>query len=148
MSTITLPVGSTLYFWDTAYRALSEHNRSSISIGTERIEQIQRMSNGTARKLYIADKINLSVSWSNLPSFSSFTVDGGWGALDIKNFYDSAYGKATFNVKVVHANSATLYTKDMYFSNCSIEMVRRNAKLTSSSTPQELWNVSIALEEV
>ena len=148
MSTITLPVGSTLYLQDTAYRALSEHNRSAISVTTNRIEQIQRMSNGTARKFFVADKIGLSVSWDQLPSYITFTVDGGWGALDIKSFYDGNYGKGTFNVRVMHANSAVLYEKVMYFTNCSIDMVRRNAKLASTSTPQELWNVNISLEEV
>lgn len=148
MSIITLPVGSTLYLQDTQYRALSEHNRSPISITTNRIEQIQRMSNGTARKFFVADKIILSVSWNQLPSYSTFTVDGGWGALDIKSFYDGNYGKSTFNVRVMHANGSVLHEKVMYFTNCSIDMVRRNAKLTSSSTPQELWDVSISLEEV
>jgi hypothetical protein len=148
MSIITLPVGSTLFLFDGQLRKLSEHNRSPISITTNRIEQVQRMSNGTARKFFVADKIGLSVSWDQLPSYSTFTVDGGFGALDIKTFYDGSFGKSTFNVKVMHANSATLYDKTMYFTNCSIEMVRRNAKLTSSSTPQELWNVNISLEEV
>ena len=148
MSFITLPVGSTIFLNDGQYRALSEHNRSPVSVSTNRIEQIQRMSNGTARKLHIADKIQLSVSWDQLPSYSTFTVDGNWGALNIKSFYDGAYGKSTFNVRVMNANSAVLYEKVMYFTSCSIEMVKRNAKLTSSSTPQELWNVSITLEEV
>lgn len=47
---------------------LSDHNREPISISTERIEQRQRMANGTMRSYHIADKLSLSVSWTMLPS--------------------------------------------------------------------------------
>lgn len=47
---------------------LSDHNRDSLSISTERIEQRQRMANGTMRSYHIADKLSISISWSMLPS--------------------------------------------------------------------------------
>jgi hypothetical protein len=50
---------------------LSDHNRESLSVSTERIEQRQRMANGTMRSYHIADKLNVSISWSMLPSRSS-----------------------------------------------------------------------------
>lgn len=130
MPALTLPVGTTVYLFDGQYRALSEHNRQPISISTNRLEQVQRMSNGTVRKFYVADKLQLSISWSMLPSYSTFTVDEKWGALDIKNFYDGAFGKSSFNVKVMHGTGSTaLYDKVMYFTGCSLEMVRRNANI-------------------
>jgi hypothetical protein len=141
----TLPVGSTLLLNNNA---LSEHNRAPISISTNRIEQTNRMSNGSLRKYFVADKLNISVSWSQLPSRASATVDTKYGALDIKDFYDSATGQGSFTVTVKHANNTTLYEKTMIFTSCNFEMVRRNAKVTPNSTPQELWNVSITLEEV
>ena len=49
---------------------LSDHNRSEISISTERFEQRQRMANGTMRSFFIADKLSISTSWSMLPSRS------------------------------------------------------------------------------
>jgi hypothetical protein len=47
---------------------LSDHNRSAMEISTERIEQRQRMANGTMRSYHIADKLTISTSWSMLPS--------------------------------------------------------------------------------
>ena len=60
---------------DLEYRfiILSDHNRAPIDISTERIEQRQRMANGTMRSYHIADKLQISTSWEMLPSrgFSS-----------------------------------------------------------------------------
>jgi hypothetical protein len=36
----------------------------------------------------------------------------------------------------------------MIFTSCSFEVIRRNAKIATSDTPQELWNVSLSMEEV
>jgi hypothetical protein len=47
---------------------LSDHNRSPIDVTTERIEQRQRMANGTMRSYHIADKLQISTSWDMLPS--------------------------------------------------------------------------------
>jgi hypothetical protein len=71
----------------------------TLSLNTERIESGQRMSNGTLRKYFVADKLNINVSWEMIPSFRNETVDGGWGAEDLKNFYESAADKL-FSKKV------------------------------------------------
>lgn len=49
---------------------LSDHNRSQIGMTNERIEQRQRMANGTMRSFFIADKLSIDTSWSMLPSRS------------------------------------------------------------------------------
>jgi hypothetical protein len=93
MSTIYLPVGSLVYLNTTI--KLSEHNRQPVSIQTNRIEKTQRMSNGTLRKFFVADKKSINISWTMLPSFSTFTVDGGYGAMDIRSFYEGTATKAS-----------------------------------------------------
>jgi hypothetical protein len=52
---------------------LSDHNRGGLSFTKERIESRQRMINGTMRSYHTADKNQLTVAWSRLPSraFSS-----------------------------------------------------------------------------
>lgn len=145
MGYITLPVGSTI---SLNSNLLTEHNRQPISISTNRIEQVTRTSNGTARKFFIADKLSVSASWTRLPSRSTFTVDGKYGALDIKDLYDGSTGQGTFTVVIKHANDSPLYSKTMYFTSCSLELVGRNARLSPADTPQDLWNVNISLEEV
>jgi hypothetical protein len=53
-----------------SFLILSDHNRSQIGMTNERIEQRQRMANGTMRSFFIADKLSIDTSWSMLPSRS------------------------------------------------------------------------------
>ena len=151
---LTLPVGSILYF-DTGTDAvtptwtkLSEHNRSPINIDVDRIEKTQRMSNGSLRKIHIADKKNISSSWSNIPTYSTMTVDGGMGAEDIRAFYLNK-GKGTFKVKISYnAVSARDEIVLASFTSCTFSISKRNVRSTMASVPQEFWDVSLSLEEV
>ena len=69
------------------WNKLTEHNRSSLELSPERIEKTVRTSNGTLRKNHIADKRKFQLSWDMLPSYRTLTVDGGWGAEDLRSFY-------------------------------------------------------------
>ena len=152
MTIMTLPVGSMLYL--NSNIKLSEHNRQPVSISTTRIEQSKRMSNGTLRKFFIADKQEIYVSWNMLPSFSTFTVDGGYGAVDLKSFYEGTAaksagalsGQSTFDVSINYGSVTRQL--EMMFTGCSFEIVRRNVKEKTGDTPQEFWNVSISMEQV
>lgn len=149
MPALILPVGSALFIQDAAgaWQKLTEHNRSPISVDTQRFEQTIRMANGSLRKLFIADKKTVSTSWSMLPSYTSMTVDGGWGAEDIKSFYLSAKGQGTFNARIAYNSSRT---EDFVasFTSCSFNIIKRNVKANAADTAQLFWDVSIALEEV
>lgn len=134
------------------FRRLTEHNRQPLSLNTERIESFQRMANGTLRKYFIADKLTLDVSWEMIPSFRNETVDGGWGAEDIKNFYESAAGRGAFRIKLnptvfsyelVEQSDGALaddYTYTMVFTSCDFTVLKRGL--------QTFWSVNISLEEV
>jgi len=139
------------------WNKITEHNRSDISISIERIEKVVRTSNGTLRKNHIADKRRFSMSWTMLPSYRTLTVDGGWGAEDLRSFYLSDDGKKEFNIRINLAKdgtdtsaSGTLYaptmaktTSELYtvvFGGCNFSVVKRGL--------QPHWNVSIELEEV
>jgi hypothetical protein len=152
MATIYLPVGSLIYLNSTI--KLSEHNRQPASIQHNRIEKTQRMANGILRKFFVADKKSINVSWNILPSFSTFTVDGGYGAMDIRSFYDGTAAKASgalsgrSNFDVTLSYGGTTQTFNMIFTSCSFELVKRNVKEVSGDTPQEFWNVSLSMDEV
>ena len=151
---LTLPVGSVLYF-DTGTDAatptwtkLSEHNRAAINLDLNRIEKTQRMSNGSLRKIWIADKKEISTSWSALPTYSTLTVDGGYGAADIKAFFLDK-GKGTFKIKISYnAVSARDEIVLASFTSCTFSISKRNIRSTTASVPQEFWDVSLSLEEV
>lgn len=153
---ITLPVGSLIYFNTTI--KLSEHNRQPVTLTPNRIEKTQRMANGTLRKFFVKDKMGIQLSWSMLPSYSTQTVDGGYGALELKSFYEGTAEKASgslsgtknFDVTIRYSGGATLVTKtyNMIFESCSFEIIKRNVKSSPSDSPQEFWNVNLAMVEV
>jgi hypothetical protein len=151
---LTLPVGS-LLFIDTGTDAttptwtkLSEHNRQPVSLDTNRIERTERMANGTMRKIFIADKYSIQCSWNTLPSTSTMTVDGGYGAEQIRAFY-KAKGIGSFKLKISYNGvSARDEIMTMSFTSCTFSVIKRNVKNSVSDAPQEFWDVSIGLEEV
>jgi hypothetical protein len=129
-----------------AWRSVTEHNRSEFSVDSLRIEQALRMSNGTLRKFHIADKKRFSVAWSMLPTYRSLTVDGYWGAEDLRQFYTSDEGKGTFRIRLNFAKDGTNQSSSGYeeytvsFTDCSFTVVKRGI--------QAHWNVSMSMEEV
>lgn len=151
---LTLPVGS-LLFIDTGTDAttptwtkLSEHNRQPVSLDTNRIERAERMANGTMRKIFIADKYSIQCSWNTLPSTSTMTVDGGYGAEEIRAFY-KAKGIGSFKLKISYNGvSARDEIITVMFTNCSFSINKRNVKMVSGVDPQEFWDVSLTLEQV
>ena len=129
------------------WNKLTEHNRSSFTMDNNRIEQVQRTSNGTLRKFFIADKKTFSVSWDMLPSYRSLTVDGAWGAEDIRSFYDTTLGQGVFKIKVNLSKTGTNDTEtvrveeyDVAFQSCSFIVLKRGL--------QPHWSVSMTLEDV
>jgi hypothetical protein len=151
---LTLPVGS-LLFIDTGTDAttptwtkLSEHNRQPVSLDTNRIERAERMANGTMRKIFIADKYSIQCSWNTLPSTSTMTVDGGYGAEQIRAFY-KAKGIGSFKLKISYNGvSERDEIITVMFTNCSFSLNKRNVKMVSGVDPQEFWDVSLTLEQV
>jgi|694.fasta_scaffold05335_16 hypothetical protein len=149
--------GST--FWESNseidWVKLSEHNRQPLSLEHNRIEKSQRMSNGTLRKFFIADKKNFSTSWDMLPSFKDLTVDGGLGAVDLQRFYSNV-GVNTFNIKIFYGRekiteSSTVDRIEYYkvnFTSCSFSVIKRNVKGKTIDPAQEFWSASISMEQV
>ena len=151
---LTLPVGSILHF-DTGTDAttptwtkVSEHNRSPINLDLLRIEKTQRMSNGSLRKVWIADKKSINTSWTALPTYTTMTVDGGMGAAGIREFY-LGKGKGSFKVKISYSGD-TLRDETFLasFTSCTFSISKRNVKTSMSASAQEFWDVSLSIEEV
>lgn len=130
------------------WRKISEHNRSPITINSQRIEKVERMSNGTLRKFFIADKKSFSVSWTVLPSYRTETADNQWGAEDLREFYKSTLGQGAFKIRFRFAkdgSSVATYEPDtngytVIFSECSFTLSKRAVNA--------FWDVSISLDEV
>ena len=143
---------------------LSDHNRSELSFSQDRIQQKQRMINGNMRSYNIADKINLSTSWQNLPSkayatnpsfdesgltdlkgtTSEFTVDGGAGGLELLEWYDNHKGPFWVFLAYDRYDNNTKYNQiiQMYFKDFNYSITKRG------SSTHDFWNINITLEEV
>lgn len=121
--------------WDG--NKISDHNRKDLSVKVERIEEKNRMANGTMRKFIIADKRTFSVSWDNLPQSHDFTVDGFWGKNEIEAFYNVHTG--AFPLKL-YFGDGTNKTYSVMLSDFSADLSKRGA--------YDFWQVSVELEEV
>lgn len=155
----------------------SDHNRQEISISQQRIENRQRMVNGTMRSYHVADKINLSVSWQNLPSRSysrnvnflstgladmaegdvEYTADGGAGGVELLDWYENHSGPFYVYLAYDKYNNMTLgnTVQDASFGYLGIYNDVRLMYFSSfehtvvkrGGTNHDLWNVSVSLEE-
>jgi hypothetical protein len=152
-----LPRGSILYIeakdllattpgTTKTWNKVTEHNRSALELSTERIERVVRTSNGTLRKNHIADKRKFQLSWDMLPSYRTLTVDGGWGAEDLRSFYFGDEGKQSFNIRVnlaktgLDQSTSGFESYTVIISSCNFTVVKRGL--------QPHWNVSLSLDEV
>lgn len=132
MATIVLPKGSILKFDGTD---ISEHNRGEITVDVNRIENSQRMHNGTMRKVVIADKLKWNISWEMLPDVDAKTVDGKWGAAALEAFYAATPGVFVLTVK----NSGVPKTYNAVITSFSKTIVKRGA--------YEAWDIDMTIEE-
>ncbi len=158
MTIITLPKGNLIRVYakdplatpaltSETWVELSDHNRSEVDVSSLRIEETQRMANGTLRKFYVNDKKMFNVSWTMLPSYRAQTADGKWGAEDLREFYKSTSGKSTFKIRLNFAKGGSkdygTANEEEYtvsFTNCSFQLVKRGVNA--------FWNVSLSMEEV
>jgi len=126
-----------------AWRKITDHNRSPISIDTERIENKKRMADGTLRRYVVAKKRSWSCSWDRVPSRNDVsggmtTADGGLAAQDIEKFHNVNDG--AFSLKITRTDGVTETDATVMITDFSKEVVKRGKV--------ELWNMSVTLEEV
>lgn len=162
----------------TDYIMLSDHNRSTVQIGTDRLGSNKRMINGRSRSYHVADKITASVSWDHIPSraYSSlggyaawqadpdnivkFTVDGGAGGVEMLKWYQEHHGSfwvffsfdavpVTLDDAIVFQGYSRVY--EMYITDFDYEPVNRSRGAQAGNGDMyylDLWDVSMTLEEV
>lgn len=155
-----------------SFIVLSDHSRSPLDFGVQRIENRQRMVNGRMRSYWIADKRTLSVSWDMLPSrsFSSDpnidtvtglptslvdknTVDGGAGGAELLDWYEKHYG--TFYVFLAYDKFTEFGRDDAAYTHLAqyqevLEMYITDFTYSvqkRGGSNFDMWNISMTLEE-
>ena len=131
-------------FWHngTEFKKVTDHNRQPISVAVERIENKQRMTNGTLRRYTVAKKRTWSTSWDMLPNTNGnsgglTTADGGFAGEDIEGFHNSNNGSFQMQLR---DGEGTVETVTVMISDFSKEIAKRGIV--------DFWNLSITLEEV
>ena len=153
---------------------LSDHNRGELNFSTERIEQRQRTINGRMRSYHIADKLNMSVSWTDLPSranagpaeFNSsgisaflrstgeYTADGGAGGVELLDWYENHKGSFWMFLSYDKYSNFGKDEADYGHLNKYNQIVEVFVSDFNYSVQKrggnnlDLWNVSVTLEEV
>lgn len=154
---------NSIMFWADSggvYRKITDHNRSPLSESLDRIENKQRMVNGTLRRYSVSKKRIWSCDWTSLPSTNSkpgglTTADGGWAGEDVENFYNitddafkmilrrgSALGKTppTPDDSTLPFRDSDFYIVKVIISDFSKTVTKRGLV--------DFWDMSITLEEV
>jgi len=81
---------------------LTDHNRDPIQIDVELIESSARMANGSMRKYVVAKKYKISTGWNFIPTKTTETADGNYGAAWMESFYNANAGVPIY-VKVIES---------------------------------------------
>lgn len=142
--TITLPGKSILY---VDGEKLTEHLRAPLEVSYEQIENAVRTVTGTRRVYAVAKKINLSTSWTMVPSDENYTVDGFKSGNYLRDLYAN---NEEFNVKVWAEDSAAQAqvtpTHDFLgrITQFSYTVQKRNA----FGAFVDLWDMSLTIEEM
>lgn len=138
---------NTVMFWNdgTTFQKITDHNRSALTVGFDRIENSNRMWDGTMRRYTIAKKRTWSTSWDNLPSTNTkvaqggmSTVDGGWSGSQMESFYYATDGAFQMQLR---SGDGTIETVTVMITEFQKEVVKRGPRV-------DYWNLSITLVEV
>lgn len=168
----TLPVGASQDLADQ-FIILSDHNRSDLDFSIDRIENRERMINGRMRSYHVADKLQLSVSWSMLPSRSfpaaanfseygtttyenteEYTADNGAGGVELLDWYNNH--TEPFWVFLAYDNYKSYgvipaaYTQLDQYSQV-VEMFVSSfdySVVKRGNGTYDFWDISLRLEEV
>jgi len=135
---------------DSGY--LTDHNRSSLEVRHEEVEQVERTVDGTLRYRHNATKRLISVSWSDLPAESTSTVDGYWSGSEMLEIFRT--NKGVFYIEIYNRDSARKTSTGpdvkalVRFSSLDYSIVRRNFYVNSTGLLTDLWDISVTFEEV
>jgi hypothetical protein len=138
----TYPDGTARAAKTAGWKKITDHGRSPLNIDIERIENKQRMVDGTMRRYTVTKKRTWTTSWANLPSTNSkangfTTADGGYAGEDIEEFHNAHNNEFPMQLR---RGDGTIETVTVMISDFSKEVPKRGIV--------DLWNLDVTLEEI
>jgi hypothetical protein len=130
----------------TSWTKITDHGRGPIQVSTERIENKQRMANGTLRRYTVAKKRTITASWDNLPDKPTTFLANGQPGNWIEDFHEANDG--SFLVRLRAGSD-----RDTTFTGVNGEIIEVmitdfSKEVNKRGTAFDLWNLDITLEEV
>lgn len=130
----------------TTWTKISDHGRDPLSIQITRIENAQRMANGTMRRYVIGKKHTISTSWANIPSVATTQLANGQPGSWIENFHNTVDGSFLVRLRAGSDRDTTFTGTQgtiltMMITDFSKEIIKRGINF-------DQWNLDITLEEV
>lgn len=138
---------------------ITDHGRSPLSISIERIENKQRMADGTLRRYAVGKKRTFSTSWDNLPDKNvSFLANGDHAGQWMEEFHNRMDGSFKMRLRAGSDETTTLATAltrtggDPLLADNSREFTVMITDFSKEVTKRgkgfDLWTLDITLEEV
>lgn len=129
----------------TTWYKVSDHGRSPLQIGVNRIENSQRMSTGTMRRYVVAKKHTFTISWDNIPSAAVPLLANGQPGQWLEDFHDSHNGSFKMRLRAGSDQDKTITGLNGKILNV---MITDFSKEVVKRTPTfDLLNIDMTLEE-
>jgi hypothetical protein len=137
-------------WWDTrgtpAWVKISDHNRSPLSVDVERIENKQRMADGTLRRYSVTKKRTWSCSWENLPSEEGNLLANGKAGSWMEQYHNDTDG--SFLMRLRKGADQGKATSDSSIEEVRVIISDFSKEVTKRGPNTDLWSLDITLEEV
>lgn len=130
----------------TTWYQISDHGRDALSISVERLENKQRMANGTMRRYVVAKKYSFSMAYTNLPSVATSFLANGQPGQWMEDWHNEHDGAFLMRLRAGSDRDNDLQGLEgkvltVMISDFSKEVVKRSPQF-------DIWNLDITLEEV
>lgn len=124
---------------------ISDHGREPLAIAIERIENKQRMADGTLRRYVVAKKRTFSTAWSNFPSVATDFLANGQPGEWMEQFHNEVNGEFKMRLRAgSDRGTATASLTEEYMvmiTDFSKDIEKRGLQF-------DMWSMDITLEEV
>lgn len=124
---------------------ISDHGRSPLSVAVERIENKQRMADGTLRRYVVSKKRTWTASWENLPdkqvSFLANGQPGNW----MEQFHNEVNGEFKMRIRTGSDEALAVGTGG---SIVSVMITDFSKEIAKRGKAFDLLSMDLTLEEV
>lgn len=126
---------------------ISDHNRSPLTVAFERIENKNRMVDGTLRRSVVTKKRTWSCGWTMLPSEKgTLLANGDRAGSWMEKFHFDTDG--SFLMRLRKGSDEPKATTDASIEEVRVMITDFSKEVTKRGPATDLWSLDLTLEEV